>query len=233
MKGIPSMLKITLCVGLLLSASIARADVDDHEKNIKESTTETKSDYHVVFYEIVKSHEQKDWKQAYNATVEVYKGTEQIGKFRGSTLPNAQPPSTRPKDFVYSVVEATCAFPVALKGRFYTWELSTRASKNEPCLRLAAKVPTLNIGSERIREFNLGEFVELLKELNTGGAFNYAVAILVHEGFATESRGSAGCLTLHPDDAESFFKLFPSGTKGTLELNRGLEDEQLQQSYCY
>jgi hypothetical protein len=209
-------------------------DDEQHRNLIRASTTNEQADYHVVFTERIESSEQRDWKEAYSATVEVFKGTKSIGKFRGSSLPNFLPSNDKPLEWKYAVVEATCAFPTDLRNRFYTWKRTTRGDGTTPCLRLHKKVPTVNISSERAAEMTLENIIRMLADESKAKRYNqFATNILVHSGFQQTCRGSAGCLTIHPDNANAFFSLIADGLEGTLELNRGIEDKSKRLSYCY
>jgi hypothetical protein len=213
-----------LAIPILLCVAGSMLAVD--ESKVRQATTDKKAQYHVVFREIIDNKEQKDWTDVYNAIVEVYKDNKPLGTYRGSTLPNFKPGANKPSDWQYSVVMATCAFPQNEANRFYTWQ---RQSGSREILRLPPEVPTVNVGSERIPK----TFLSILADQNVRDLFMYATGILVHSGQTAEWRGSAGCLTIHPDDAQKFFSQIPLGTNGTLELNRGIHDAQLAQSYCY
>lgn len=226
---------LTVLLATIVSlSSLVRADDADHRRLINASTTGVKGHIHVVITETIKSREQRDWKGAYSATVEVFKDGKSIGKFRGSTLPNFQPSSDKPSDWKYAVVQATCAFPSDLKNRYYTWSRTKRVDGVRSCLRLKKEVPTVNLSSARAAEMKLADILRMLSEESKSGRYmKYAEDILVHSGFKETWRGSAGCLTIHPDDADAFFNLIAEGIEGTLELNRGIEDESTMTSYCY
>lgn len=210
------------------------ADDKTHRELIQASTSKEKGAFHVVFTETIKSKDQRDWKDAYAATVEVFKGDKSLGKFRASTLPNFLPGKGKPEDWKYAVVQATCAFPADLKSRYYKWTRMKRVDGKRPCLRLAKEVPTVNISSLRVEEMSMSELLKRLEgESKAQRYLKYAEDILVHSGKDQDWRGSAGCLTLHPDDAQRFFDLIPEGERGTLELNRVIEDEAALASYCY
>jgi hypothetical protein len=194
----------------------------------KASTTKTQASVHVIFREVVESKQQKDWTGVYNASVELYNGDKLIGTYRGSTLPNDKPPATSPA-YEYSVVLSTGSLKPVIGECFYTWTRTLRADGKSPCLRLAAKVPTLNVGTAR----DIDKFASFLKDRAIKGFFQYAENILVHGGFKTAWRGSAGCLTIHPDDTEKFFESILSDSQGTLSLYRGIHDASTQTSYDY
>ncbi len=224
----------TLLALTILLAQSATPTEKSHRDLIEASTVKQKSEFHVVFEETIKSREQRDWKDAYSATVEVFRGEMPIGKFRASTLPNFIPSRGKPKDWKYAVVQATCAFPSDLKGRSFTWTRTKRADGKRPCLRLAKEVPIVNLSSERAGKLTLSDLLAMLKDESKANRYGrYAEDILVHSGQSQDWRGSAGCLTIHPDDADKLFELIPEGMKGTLELNRGIEDENAKASYCY
>ena len=221
-------------VFLACISAVVSADDTGHRELIRSSTTPEKAKIHIVFTETLKSKEQSKWIDAYAGTVEVFAEEKSIGKFRASTLPNFLPGRGKPDDWKYAVVQATCAFPTDLRPRFYTWQRTIRADKQRPCLRLASEVPTVNLSSVRAAEMTRIELLELLEgESKNRRYMKYAEAILVHSGSGQSWRGSAGCLTLHPDDASKFFDLIPVGVNGTLELNRGIEDENTLTSRCY
>lgn len=227
-------LRTSAIFGIILIADYSIADEKLHKELIKASTTAEQAPYHVIFTETIKSKEQRDWKDSYAAKVEVLKDGKSLGQFRASTLPNFLPGSGKPKDWKYAVVEATCSFPADLKGRFYTWTRPKRADGKRPCLRLADQVPTVNLSSAREADITVGKILSMLGEESKAKRYDrYAEDILVHSGHKQDWRGSAGCLTIHPDDAEKFFSLIPENVKGTLELNRGIEDEDAKASYCY
>ena len=194
----------------------------------KEATVGSKAFVHVVFTEVLESKRQRDWTDTYNATVELLHGDKRVGQFRGSTLPNDRPPSESPK-YEYSVVLSTGALKPLLGDRFFRWEKTLRADGRAPCLRLAGKVPTLNVGTAR----DADKFVSFLVAGAIKGSFFYAENILVHSGHKERWRGSAGCLTIHPDDAAAFFAAIPDNAKGTLAVHRGLHDFATKTSYSY
>jgi hypothetical protein len=224
-----------LALGLFSLVSFAlrvSAQVNVDPDILKNATTPTKGAYHLICRETIKSKDQRDWTGVYNATFELYLNGQLVGSFAGSSLPNFRPGAGKPDDWEYSVVLATCAFPSPYQNNYYTWTRGTRAAPahaGEPCLRLANKVPTVNVGNEP--EF--GPLYQLLRQNIGNGAFNYATNILLHNGSSADWRGSAGCLTIDPATADAFFSAIPDGTSGTLELDRGIEDEDAQQSYCY
>jgi hypothetical protein len=229
MSNIPSFatLRVILLLALItVSTTLAAPD----PQIIKTCTTTTKAEWHVVFGEIIKSKSQRDWTDVYSATVELYHNGVMVGSFHGSTLPNNKPTSAMPADWQYSVVTATCALPkLGEQQLFYKWTRGKRADGQRPCLRLASKVPTVNVGSAREAD----KFIDFLIKGSADANYFYANDILVHSGWSTESRGSAGCLTIHPDNQQQFFGLIPEGANGTLEIDRGIEDESTQSSYCY
>lgn len=227
------LLSVAAC-GLLVAFRSVANEPPTHRKLIEASTSKDKGFFHVVCTETITSKQQRDWKDSYAATVEVFKGGKSIGKFRGSTLPNFVPSKDRPKEWKYSVVQATCAFPTDLKERYYTWTRTKRADGKRPCLRLAKQVPTVNLSSVRAAEMTQKELLSMLGEESKASRYaQFAEQILVHSGQSQDWRGSAGCLTIHPDDADMFFALIGEGIDGTLALNRGIEDEKSQSSYCY
>lgn len=210
------------------------ADDKSHKALIQASTTEVKAAFHVIFVETIKSKDQREWRNSYAATVEILKDGKSLGKFRASTLPNFLPGRGKPKDWKYAVVQASCSFPEEMKARSYVWTRTTRADGLRPCLRLADEVPTVSISSSREAEISTAQLLSMLGEESKAKRYNrFAKNILVHSGQNQDWRGSAGCLTIHPDDAEKFFSLIPQGIKGTMELNRGIEDASTMTSYCY
>jgi hypothetical protein len=233
-------LRITLIVGAFLFEGPAIDDPKEHEKVIRDSTTNKKAKVHIVFTETVKSKDQKNWENGYNAKVELFVDGKSTKTAKASTLPNSRPPAAKPAWWEYSLVQATCSFSGKLKDRYYTWDWSKRvktASPEKRCLRLAAKVPTVNISTERLNMLTRGQLVDYLVGTLDKTKYQYATDILVHSGFGEDSRGSAGCLTINPSEAKEFFdaveKALGKDGKGTLEVNRGLEDETKKQSYCY
>lgn len=219
---------------LLYSAVLIADDAAEHRKLVEASTSKDRGLLHVVFTETIRSKQQGDWKESYGATVEVLKEGKSVGKFRGSTLPNFLPGKGKPKDWKYSVVQATCAFEEDLKGRYYTWTRTRRADGTRPCLRLSDKVPTVAVSSARASEMSLAELIGIFKDESKAKRYlRFADHILVHSGDKQGWRGSAGCLTIHPDDQHAFFELITEGVVGTLELNRGIEDSASKSSYCY
>lgn len=223
-----------LLTSLVILPTLLRADDANHRSLITASTTAEKGHIHVVFTETIKSNEQRDWKGTYSAVVEVFKDGKSVGKCRGSSLPNFLAGNDKPADWKYAVVQATCAFPGDLKNRFYTWSRTKRADGARPCLRLKKEVPTVNLSSARAAEMKLADVLHMLDEESKSGRYmKYAEDILVHSGYKETWRGSAGCLTIHPEDADAFFGLITEGVEGTLELNRGIEDEAAMASYCY
>lgn len=217
---------------LLVVTMLAAATLLAVDRNlILSATTDQKANYHVVFREIVTSKHQSDWTNVYNASVELHIGSAETD-FKGSTLPNFQPGAGKPANWEYSVVMANCAFPADLRKRVYTWrrETGTDSSGNSrDLLRLNKMVPTLNVGTERISD----KFLFLLSTREQQDLLQFALGILVHSGQTANWRGSAGCLTLRPSDASSFFAKIPMGTEGTLEIARGIEDSSTSSSYCY
>jgi len=215
-------------------AAALGADAAGHRQLIASSTKTEKGHIHLVFTETIKSKHQWQWKNSYSATVEVFKDGKSVGKYRGSTLPNFLPGRGKPQDWKYAVVQATCAFPNDLKPRYYTWTRMKRADGIRPCLRLAKEVPTVNLSSARAEEMKSADLLSMLREESTSGRYRkFAENILVHSGQDQDWRGSAGCLTIHPDDAGKFFGQISEGIDGTLELNRGIEDSEAMASYCY
>ena len=224
-----------LVVPFIMVATAHSDEGDDkHRELIEAATQKGKADVHIIFTQTIRSKEQKDWRDAYSATVEVFEKGKSIGKFRGSTLPNFMPGRGKPKDWKYSVVEATCAFPASHQGRVYTWTRTLRADGKRPCLRLAPKVPTVAVSSERAADMILADLIDsIVAESRAKHYVQFADNILVHSGHSQDWRGSAGCLTIHPDDSEKFFSLLKEGVKGTLEINRGFEDGSTKSSHCY
>lgn len=235
---------IACCLALV--AAVCRADGpavengNEHQSVIKGCTTDKKARVHVIFSETVKSKDQKAWDEGYEATVQLYVDGKLHKSYRGSTLPNSVPPSKKPDWWEYSLVQASCSFPRGLQDRYYTWTWSKRVSTEaaeKRCLRLAPHVPTVNVSSERLMELKRGQFVEYMTGKLDPLKYRYAKDILVHSGYGEDTRGSAGCLTIHPDDANAFLDAVQaalgSHTAGTLEVNRGLQDEVQMQSYCY
>ena len=195
----------------------------------KKATTDKVADFHVIIREAIKSSQQKDWTAVYNGTVELHVKGKPVVSFRCSTLPNDKPPAADPKK-EYSLTLSTGTMKVPLKGeRYYTWKRGLREDGIRPCLRLASEVPTVNVGTERDRE----KFISFLINGAEKGDFHFATNILVHAGFKDAWRGSAGCLTIHPDDAKKFFDAIPVDTVGTLSLFRGIEDEKTKTSHDY
>jgi hypothetical protein len=194
----------------------------------KAATTKTQASVHVIIREVIESKQQKDWTDIYNASVELYNGDKLIGTYRGSTLPNDKPPAASPA-YEYSVVLSTGSLKPVIGDCFYTWTRTLRADGKSPCLRLSVKVPTLNVGTAR----DIDKFASFLKDGAIKGYFQYAENILVHEGYKTTWRGSAGCLTIHPEDADGFFAAIPEKTNGTLSLFRGIHDDATQSSYNF
>jgi|GEM_PF-6914748 len=213
-----------LAIGICLMFPLRVFAVDP--ELIKAATTDKPGAFHIVIRELITSKNQSDWTSKYNATVEVFKGKTKVATFAGSTLPNFKPGAGKPADWEYSVVMATCAFPAGLRNRYYTW---IRESGKRDQLRLAAQVPTVNVGDERMPF----KFLTRLISDSQKDAYRFATGVLVHSGSTADWRGSAGCLTIAPADAAAFFSLMPVGAVGTLELARGIEDESAQQSYCY
>ncbi|NUM34422.1 MAG: hypothetical protein HUU50_07750 [Candidatus Brocadiae bacterium] len=236
-------MRFSYCIVFLVLFPIVLQAID--EKLVMECTTDKKADYHVVFIEIIKSAEQKNWVNAYNAKVDLYFKDKLVKTFKGSTLPNFLPGKNKPKDWQYSVVKSNHAFPTTLKGRYYKSERGKRADKKSLCLRLNYKVPTLNISSERLLEKKIVEekskkqssafdiIMEELQENTSMEKYQYAVNILVHSGSSAEWRGSAGCLTIDPKDADDFFKKIPEGASVTIDLIRGLESKENAMSIYY
>lgn len=215
----------------ILLATSSSGYSSQKEDLVKAATKEGKNTFHVIFRETIKSKEQSKWIDRYGASIELYKDGKLVKKFRGSTLPNHLPGKDKPGDWMYSVVQANCAFPPDLQKRYYTWTSGKRADGKRECLRLAEKVPTVAVGSERANDMTLKEVIDLFVAGSSNAKYQYATNILVHSGYKTTWRGSAGCLTIHPEDAASFFNAIPNGTKGTLEVARGIEDGN--KSYCY
>ncbi len=174
---------------------------------------------------------QEDWKDVYNATIDLYLENKKVDSFRASTLPNFLPGSGHPPEWKYSIVMATCAFPDSLKNRYYTWVRGKREDGKSPCLRFSGTIPTVNIGSERYNEMK--DIIKVVFDENEAKKYHYATNILLHSGYKQTWRGSHGCLTIHPDDSDRFFDKIPEGEKGTLELIRGIHDDEARQSYCY
>lgn len=212
---------------------LSMTTTDALDDNIKAATTKDKRKFHVVFTETIKSKTPCEWNGAYNADVELFvEGEEKAKSFTGSTVPNAKPPKEKP-DWKYSMVMSTKAFPDALRGRYYTWTRGRRADKHlpederRPCLRLAEKVPTVEVAGDS--ELMLKQLMEGID----GRSLQYATEILVHSGWSDEERGSAGCLTIEPKSAKEFFDAIPEGAEGTLEVVRGLEDPEAKKSRYY
>ena len=222
---------IVLTCPLLL---LAQSTDKDRADFIKRATAESKSyKYHVIFREVIDSKEQSKWVGRYKAKVEIYVDGKLKKTFRGSTLPNHLPGKNKPKGWKYSVVQANGAFPADLRKRQYKWKRGKRADKKRDCLRLAERVPTVGVGSERANEMKTEELLNYIIKSNGDKKYAYAKNILVHSGFKTTWRGSAGCLTIHPDDAKAFFALIPLGVEGTLEVARGIHDKKKGMSYHY
>lgn len=225
---------LLILANLVFLATAIANDPKAHRSLIEAATTSEKGDFHVVFTETIGSKDQRDWKNSYGAKVEVFHGGKSVGVFNSSTLPNFAPAKDKPKDWKYAVVQATCGFPSDLQGRFYTWSRTLRADGKRPCLRLAREVPTVNLSSARADEMALDELLSsLVDECKAERYFQFAENILVHSGHQQGWRGSAGCLTIDPKDSDKFFDLIPKDAKGTLELNRGIEDKAAKMSFCY
>lgn len=207
--------------------------VEGEDQMIRAATADRPGSYHVEIKETITSKSQSDWLETYNATVILTVEGREAGRYKGSTLPNFRPGAGRPASWQYSVVRANCSFEGALLGRPYTWTRGLRSDGRRPCLRLAGVVPTVAIGSERIAEMTEGALVDALLEERSARGLRFARDILVHAGGSNSWRGSAGCLTIHPDDQAAFFSAIPDGTTGTLSVDRGIEDSSAQMSYCY
>lgn len=223
-------IRITICLTTLgYGCYTFGQDREEFNKNADAATSKTKQMYHITFREKIDSANQQDWTGKYDAHVEVLKDGNSLYKCKGSTLPNDQPPKEDP-NYKYSIVASTGYLKSKLNEvRYYTWEKGVRANRREPCLRLAAKVPTVNVGTAR----RIDKVASLIINGAEQGDFQYATEILIHSGFKTNWRGSAGCLTIEPDKATEFFGKIPDGTKGTLEILRGIEDKLKMISYDY
>lgn len=223
---------LRLVAVLAVALTSRSAEVESTDELLRQATVANKGQAHVVFREKITSRQQSDWTGIYNAEVEVHlrgtNGAPTIRTFRGSTLPNFKPAGSRSVDWQYSVVMATCAFPRDLMGRVYSWKAGSRAKDGSPCLRLAGKVPTIGVGSERRLEAVL-----LKLRASELSSMAFATDVLVHSGSTLDWRGSAGCLTIHPDDAEGFFEVLSGVGFGTLEVARGIEDATAGSSSCY
>jgi hypothetical protein len=220
---------IALVVNFLTAQDIPKID----KELVNKATTDAKAATHVVVTEVVESKHQQDWTSIYNATIEVFQAGVSKGKFRGSSLPNDKPRKDWP-EYEYSVVISTGSLKSSSDERYYTWVKGLRAEKDangkdRPCLRLNQKVPTINVGTARDRD----KFIASIIHGAIKGDYHYAENILVHAGDKANWRGSAGCLTIHPDDAAAFFKLIPENARGTLALYRGLHDAETHKSYNY
>ena len=202
-----SILQLLLLGIAILSISTHAAQPPDDI--IRAATVSAKGTAHIIFRETINSKNQADWTGVYNAQVEVQiqepGGTITTNIFKGSTLPNFRPGKDKPADWQYSVVMANCAFPSDLQGRYYSWQYSSRAKSNEPCLRLVSKVPTVAVGSERVPAV----FLSFLNQSQISH-LQYAENILIHAGNKANWRGSAGCMTIDPADQERFFSLLNS-----------------------
>ena len=199
------------------------------QNTIKDATTTKKSDYHIVFTETTDTSK----KAGYWAVVEVYINNERKGTFRGSTFPNPSPTANRPKDWVYTIVMSKEDMRKSIsEDRYFKWKREKRANKIDDCLRFNqnGKVPAINISSERYKEdmdswdkFQYKLIYELLNKQGTQDfsfPYHYATTILIHKGYSDYSKGSAGCLTIHPKDQKKFFDLIPMGSIGTCEVIR-------------
>ncbi|GAB5398973.1 MAG: hypothetical protein Aureis2KO_05580 [Aureisphaera sp.] len=222
------MKRITLLLLLLSCNTLISQELTELQKNIISATTETKKSYHVVFQET--ADKKKD--SGYFAKVELFVNDNLVGTFRGSTFPNSTPSSNRPDDWIYTIVMSKSdMYQSVSEDRYYLWKREKR-SNGDACLRFNqnGKVPAINISSERFKndmdswdkqQYKL--VYELLSELNVQDPnypFFYATTILIHKGFTQYIRGSAGCLTIHPDDEKNFFDLIPMNTQGTCEIIR-------------
>jgi hypothetical protein len=230
-KKIPMKIPLIIILGhmMMLFSSMSNADInncgglpmgicDPIKANIiNQATVIKKSKYHVKFTEYIDDNVQKHWKQGYEAKIELFiNGSKKESlTFRGSTLPNNF--STKNPKKEYSVLMSTCHF-----DRFYTWKRGLRADRKRPTLRLQHTTPTVNVSSVR-------DIVPTY--LSRHGHFNFAENILVHSGYKTSWRGSAGCLTLHPDDSKDFFNKIPMGVKGTLEVSRQVGTRTITSCY--
>lgn len=185
----------TIVLALIAGMSFAQS--------FEDATTTQHAPFHLVIKEVLDTTTQAEWPHGYHATLTLFAGSMVGQNFRGSSLPN----NVNPNDTThqYSVLKATCD-----SSRVYTWKKSTRPN-GLPCLRLAKKVPVVQINSDRAKIPSL---------LSKEGTIQFADDILVHVGASDVWRGSAGCITIDPKDADSFFSSIPVDTEGTLEVVR-------------
>lgn len=175
----------------------------------------------------------------YSALVSVWRqstnGYENLGSFRGSTLPNP-----------YWVYKDSDGNPFDIDGRlhdifnkFDSLDLESmglgglrplvsvfKEDKKYPIIMSGIykfKTVKHNRYNPRALILEEGGFVPTFNaNPNQGGAF-IANEIFVHKGRHTGvNRDSAGCITIDPEEWDSFIKLFPEGSTGVIEIVRGL-----------
>jgi hypothetical protein len=137
-----------------------------------------------------------DWRrQAYQAKVSVYENNGELrGEFRGSTWPN-------PFDPHYEEKKLCDAYGCIDEGKYW-WEYGGQAHNRLPGLNIAKNGPIVTIAPNPNQENR-----------------RFADHIDVHSGQSHGWRGSAGCLTIHPDDWIPFLNVVRN-REGVLHLQR-------------
>lgn len=131
--------------------------------------------------------------ETYTAEVKVVQNGKIVGSFRGSSYPNSK-----------SETDNSTSWNTIIEGVF---PFNNQYGHNGGCEQ------GLNIGSYMENaETGVQEFVRSVSGIDKNGKPITMINVNVHSGKSDNgnynSRGSHGCVTIHPEDAASFFSLF-------------------------
>lgn len=113
---------------------------------------------------------------------------------RGSSLPNPYVPQWS-KGSVPSGTKLPDAYPMVAEGKH--WGIYSITGHN---------------GKPGISLYDNNK-CPIAQPINPQTNLTYATHIDIHSGFTTQWRGSAGCLTIHPDDWKKFCNCFMEGER--------------------
>ena len=133
---------------------------------------------------------------AYEDSVAVLEDGNELFSGPFSTEPNSYQPSTmKPWEEVYA----------RIAEGIYGWQLIPNHGKYGRCILIngGAAVKTTNPNQNHNRAYE-------------------ATEIFIHKGDSATWRGSRGCLTISPNDADSFFQLFADNEVGKLILRKAV-----------
>lgn len=144
--------------------------------------------------------EKGKWSEdGYRAIVTVIGNNGNVHSFRGSTWPNPFKPKP-PYDLKLSEAYAAIA-----EGEYH-FKYSNTAHNGKPGIDID----------------NNGKIPTICPNPNQDGK-SFADHVDAHSGQNSTWRGSAACLTIHPDDYAAFCSVFKEGDKGILEIEREIK----------